>query len=151
MILAGLTSGYVTDYRAFRTTQPAEPRYPRQESISGIGSAVAASRHKPETAWLEQFAATDPSLTHILMSHHPEYFPLVPKEIDLILSGHAHGGQLRMYNPFKREWLGLWSPRSGLVADVDAGRVRRETGCKRRIEQYNMDTEDRESDRGRVH
>ena len=113
IILGGLTSGYVTDYRAFRTTQPAEPRYPRQESISGIGSAVAASRHKPETAWLEQFAATDPSLTHILMSHHPEYFPLVPKEIDLILSGHAHGGQIRMYNPFKREWLGLWSPGQG--------------------------------------
>lgn len=111
VILAGLTSGYVTDYRAFRTIQPAEPRYPRREALYGIGGVRAG--HKPETAWLEKFAATDPSLTHILMSHHPEYFPLVPKEIDLILSGHAHGGQLRMYNLFKREWFGLWSPGQG--------------------------------------
>ena len=51
VILGGLTSGYVTDYRNFRVESGSSYRYPRQESISGIGGAVAASRHKPETAY----------------------------------------------------------------------------------------------------
>ena len=50
---------------------------------------------------------------HILLSHHPEYYSIIPASVDLILSGHAHGGQIRMYNPFKREWFGLWSPGQG--------------------------------------
>lgn len=110
--IAGLTSGYVTDYRAFRSTQLTEPRYPRQETISGIGGAVAASRHKPDTTWLPSF--TSQSGYKIILSHHPEYWPLLKDEsIDLVLSGHAHGGQIRMYNPFKREWIGTWSPGQG--------------------------------------
>lgn|GEM_PF-4740947 len=47
IILGGLTSGYVTDYRAFRTIQPAEPRYPRREDLYGIGGVRAG--HKPNT------------------------------------------------------------------------------------------------------
>lgn len=109
VILAGLTSGYVTDYRAFRTTQPAEPRYPRREDLYGIGGVRAG--HNPNTEWLVGFCST-PGY-HILLSHHPEYYPIIPASVDLILSGHAHGGQIRMYNPFKREWLGLWSPGQG--------------------------------------
>ena len=76
VILAGLTSGYVTDYRAFRAGSGSSDRYPRQESISGIGGTVAASRHKPETAWLEEYSSA-PGY-HILLSHHPEYLPLIP-------------------------------------------------------------------------
>ena len=49
--IAGLTSGYVKDYRSFRAESDGTARYPRQESISGIGGAVTASRHKPETDW----------------------------------------------------------------------------------------------------
>lgn len=49
VILAGLTSGYVTYYRAFRAESGSSDRYPRQESISGIGGAVHARDHKPET------------------------------------------------------------------------------------------------------
>ena len=111
LVIAGLTSGYVTDYRAFRSESGSSDRYPRQESISGIGRAVHARDHKPETKWLEEYCST-PGY-HILLSHHPEYYPLIPDSIDLILSGHAHGGQIRMYNPFKREWIGTWSPGQG--------------------------------------
>lgn len=106
IIIAGLTSGYVTDYRAFRATQPAEPRYPQQETISGIGGAVAASRHKPETDWIPSF--TSQPGYKIILSHHPEYWPLLKDEnIDLILSGHAHGGQWRFFGH------GVWSPGQG--------------------------------------
>ena len=39
----------------------------------------------------------------LLLSHHPEYYPRYEREldIDLILSGHAHGGQWRLFGrPF---------------------------------------------------
>lgn len=103
IILAGLTSGYVTDYRAFRSTQPAKPRYPRREDLYGIGGATRAAAHKPETDWIPSF--TSQPGYKIILSHHPEYWPLLKDEnIDLILSGHAHGGQWRFFNH------GVWSP-----------------------------------------
>ncbi len=57
--IAGLTSGYVTDYRRFREEYGGSVRYPQKESISGIGGAAAAAEHKPETDWLSTFAAVD--------------------------------------------------------------------------------------------
>ena len=105
LAIGGLTSGYVTDYRTFRAESGSSDRYPRQESISGIGGAVAASRHKPETAWLEEYSSA-PGY-HILLSHHPEYLPLIPSSIELILSGHAHGGQWRFFRH------GVWAPGQG--------------------------------------
>ena len=111
IIIGGLTSGYVTDYRAFRSTQPAEPRYPKREDLYGIGGATRAAAHKPETDWIPSF--TSQPGYKIILSHHPEYYHFIPASVDLILSGHAHGGQIRMYNPFKREWIGTWSPGQG--------------------------------------
>ena len=105
VILGGLTSGYVTDYRHFKEKAHSSDRYPRQESISGIGGAVHASAHKPDTAWLSAFAAQ--TGFHILLSHHPEYLPLIPSSIELALSGHAHGGQWRVFNH------GVWAPGQG--------------------------------------
>ena len=113
VVLAGLTSGYVTDYRTFRATQDGSVRYPRKDTISGIGGAVTASQHKPETAWLQSFAAA--SGFHVLLSHHPEYFPLIPPSVDLVLSGHAHGGQWAYYSLRKKRMCGVWSPGQGFL------------------------------------
>lgn len=33
----------------------------------------------------------------ILMAHEPDIFPQVPKEVALTLSGHTHGGQVRLF------------------------------------------------------
>ena len=121
VVIAGLTSGYVTDYRRFKSSQGGAERYPKKEDLSGIGGAVTASQHQPDTAWLSDFAVASPNSTHILLSHHPEYFPLVPDAVDLMLSGHAHGGQIRLFNPFKREWRGLWCPGQGFWAKWTRG------------------------------
>ena len=106
IVIAGLTSGYVTDYRSFRAESGSPDRYPRQESISGIGGAVHARDHKPEMEWLSTYATVNGY--HMLLSHHPEYWPLIrDKKIELILSGHAHGGQWRVVNH------GVWAPGQG--------------------------------------
>ncbi len=102
VVLAGLTSGYVTDYRAFRAESDSLVRYPRREDLYGIGGATRASAHKPETDWLPSF--TSQPGYKIMLSHHPEYYPLIPDSVGLILSGHAHGGQWRFFGH------GVWSP-----------------------------------------
>ena len=50
------------------------------------------------TEWLDNFEREDGY--KILLCHHPEFYePLLKdrKGIDLILSGHAHGGQIRLF------------------------------------------------------
>ncbi len=101
VVIGGLTSAAVTAYRQHK--QPGE-RYPR------LTERVA--ERAPETAWLDDYAAAEGF--HILLSHHPEYVSYVPSSVELILSGHAHGGQWRIFNPFKREWVGVFSPGQGL-------------------------------------
>ena len=125
VVIGGLTSGYVTDYRRFvdslSSADRAGVRYPKKATISGIKGVTTASQHQPETAWLDEFAATDPSFTHILMSHHPEYFPLIPASVNLVLSGHTHNGQWAYYSFKRRRWTGLWSPGQGWLPKYSKG------------------------------
>ncbi len=59
----------------------------------------------------------------ILLSHRPELFDLYCKyNIDLIFTGHAHGGQFRL--PFIG---GLFSPDQGLFPDFTEGSYTKET------------------------
>lgn len=54
---------------------------------------------------------------HILLSHRPELFEIyVDAEVDLVFSGHAHGGQFRL--PFVG---GLVAPNQGFFPEYDAG------------------------------
>ena len=59
----------------------------------------------------------------ILLSHRPELFDTYAEyPIDLVLSGHAHGGQFRL--PFAG---GLAAPNQGLFPEYDAGLYTRES------------------------
>jgi predicted MPP superfamily phosphohydrolase len=53
----------------------------------------------------------------LLLSHRPEYMDMYARySIDLVLSGHAHGGQFRL------PWIGgLYAPGQGLFPEYDAG------------------------------
>ena len=53
----------------------------------------------------------------LLLSHRPEYMDMYARySIDLVLSGHAHGGQFRL------PWIGgLYAPSQGLFPKYDAG------------------------------
>lgn len=51
----------------------------------------------------------------LILCHHPEYYDFIPPEIDLILCGHAHGGQIRLFNQ------GLYAPDQGVFPKYTSG------------------------------
>lgn len=75
--------------------------------LAGTGNAKNRFEHKErwkmiydnvQTGWLDEFRQ-QPGVK-ILLCHHPEFYEMFLKkykDIDLILAGHAHGGQIRMF------------------------------------------------------
>lgn len=85
--------------------------------IGGL-SAAARSYDSPEYEWLSDFQGMDGF--KILMSHRPEYFclcepKLADRPIDLVFSGHAHGGQIRIGG------RGIYAPGQGLFPKYTSG------------------------------
>ena len=92
--VGGLTSGYTSSHscRFRRTMTPS-----------------------PDTSWLTRFSESGSH--RILLSHHPEYYERYLRHlpIDLILSGHAHGGQVRLFG------RGLFAPGQGFFPRYTSG------------------------------
>lgn len=78
IIIGGMTSPFVTEWRDTHQTV--------------LNYAL------PVTTWLDEFEEQDGF--KILFDHHPENHERATKDrnIDLILSGHAHGGKIRIFN-----------------------------------------------------
>lgn len=89
----------------------------------------------PEATYLGSDVTVDSKLEEILpkkheekftllLSHRPELFEVyVENNVDLTLSGHAHGGQFRL--PFVG---GLYAPHQGVFPKYDSG-LYQENGC----------------------
>ena len=68
----------------------------------------------------EQLSAlTDAARLNIALAHRPELYPIYADAgADVILSGHAHGGQIRLFGH------GVYAPQQGLFPKFDAGQYR---------------------------
>lgn len=69
----------------------------------------------PNLDWLRTYAGIKGY--KILLCHHPEYYERYIRglDIDLTLSGHAHGGQIRIFGQ------GLFAPGQGILPKVTSG------------------------------
>lgn len=89
-------------------------------TLLGVNDPTFQPDYGSETALMTDTLAAldDPDRGYtILLSHRPEQFQVyVDAGMNLVLSGHAHGGQIRL--PFVG---GLIAPRQGLFPEYDAG------------------------------
>ncbi|MBO4979857.1 MAG: metallophosphoesterase [Clostridia bacterium] len=82
--------------------------------FAGTAQGTFRRTPAPNTAWLDGFC--EQKGYRILLSHHPEYFDLLRNyNIDLILSGHAHGGQWRLFG------LPVFAPGQGIFPRYTSG------------------------------
>ncbi len=94
--IGGLTTGWIID-------------------DEGINRSHHGETPAPNLEWLRSFSAEEGF--KVLLNHHPEYYPRYIKEldIDLTLSGHAHGGQWRIFGQ------GLYAPGQGVLPKYTSG------------------------------
>ena len=144
-VIGGLTSAYVSRYRRELEEMEAgeEPGkrshvlsvLRRRNEDSGEKAAAASKNLRAERypvlkpfmrpkmqeqdyAWLDTFVQVP--RYRILLSHHPEYWcleePMLSnRDIDLVLSGHAHGGQFRLFGQ------GFFAPGQGWFPKYTSG------------------------------
>ena len=115
MIIGGQNSAYCQMYRDYRQQHKGEGPYP------DIAIYDLKKRQIPQLDWLEGFEQQEGF--RLLLCHHPEYYPLYLRErkIDLIFSGHCHGGQWRFYSPFHGETIGIYAPGHGFFPKLTSG------------------------------
>lgn len=84
-------------------------------AIGGLGSGMLEPDGKPRVADLDGFIAHDGF--KVLICHHPEYYDkyLRDRDMDLVISGHAHGGQWRVFG------RGVYAPDQGLFPKYTSG------------------------------
>lgn len=83
--------------------------------IKGERLLIGGLSPEADLNWLENFSAK--SGVKLLLCHHPEFYDemLADKDIDLILAGHTHGGQIRLFG------RGLFAPYQGALPKYDWG------------------------------
>ncbi len=84
-------------------------------AFCGLGSGLINADGKPKLDHIQKFCRCDSP--KILLCHHPEYYEkyLRDTDIDLIVSGHAHGGQWRFFG------RGVFAPGQGLFPRYTSG------------------------------
>lgn len=84
-------------------------------AFAGLCSGLINEGGKPKLDFLSDFCSCD--APKILLCHHPEYYKkyLKDMDIDLIVSGHAHGGQWRIFG------RGVFAPGQGIFPKYTSG------------------------------
>lgn len=93
-------------------------------AVGGLGSGYLLPKARyaeppvPDTAFPAKFAVEE--RYHILLCHHPEYWRryVAGTGIELTVSGHAHGGQWRVFG------RGVYAPGQGLFPAYTSGLYR---------------------------
>lgn len=117
---AAKTGAVVLDNASFRYKEmniggfSSEYKYLRA-SCEGEKKTAIRKKSAPDVNWLKSYAAG--SGYKVLLCHHPEYYERYIREldIDLVLSGHAHGGQIRLFGH------GLFAPGQGVLPKYTSG------------------------------
>ena len=84
--------------RAVRLAKEGQPFW-----IAGLGDQLAFTPTSRRRTWrgMDDLPGTLAQLTDdapaLLMAHEPDIFPKVPERVSLTLSGHTHGGQVRLF------------------------------------------------------
>ena len=120
LFIGGLSSPDVSKYWRFQDKYRAEHPENTRGNIKTEyhKSASFEWRKTPEYEWLDEYEAQKGY--KILVCHHPEHWALresmlVNRNIDLVLSGHAHGGQIRICGQ------GLYASDQGLLPKYTDG------------------------------
>lgn len=84
-------------------------------TFGGLCSGIINDDMKPDLRFVSRFLSAESP--KVLVCHHPEYYRryLREKEIDLIVSGHAHGGQWRFFG------RGVFAPGQGIFPKYTSG------------------------------
>ena len=120
-VIGGLTSAYVSRYR--RELEEMEAGEKAAEGTKAGRYLIPKPFWRPrmqesDYAWIDTFVKVP--RYRILLSHHPEYWcleepMLINRNIDLVLSGHAHGGQFRLFGQ------GFFAPGQGWFPKFTSG------------------------------
>ena len=107
VVIGGLSSAGFTAYKEYRRGKP--ERYPEW----GYGDSPDMT--EPDISWLGSFCGQEGF--KLLLCHHPEYRDryLKAMPLDLVLCGHAHGGQIRLFGQ------GLFAPGQGFLPKYTGG------------------------------
>ena len=84
-------------------------------AVASQGFLIGGITSRPDREFLERFSRMIGY--KILLCHHPEYYEslLRPLDIQLILAGHAHGGQFRAWG------RGIYAPGQGILPPYTGG------------------------------
>ncbi len=109
--VGGLTSAQVLKYRRNKNHHTVHTNK-NSLPLTSNKHRTSSGSIRTDLSWLNNFTHSDGF--HILLSHHPEYHDLLPP-VDLLLCGHAHGGQFRLGN------RGLFAPGQGIFPTYTKG------------------------------